>query len=167
MPKYSGIVVISSLHRKHVFPLLIQRMDIYSDPRKLRTVEAKVYEFNNPGDDAPVMVTTNFALTYFGVSAEAEASRVPTFLAVVDTKGLGVQTAMGAGRFTGDTVAKCIRDAGLEERLRAKRLILPWIASRVKNELVDTLPDWEVLIGPKALNKLSGFLNEKSAEWGR
>jgi acetyl-CoA decarbonylase/synthase complex subunit gamma len=37
-----------------------------------------------------VLVTTNFALTYFIVSGEIEASKVPTWLLIKDSEGLSV-----------------------------------------------------------------------------
>lgn len=164
--KYAGVVVISSAAKDLLYPLLIERMDIYSDPRKLRRVEAKLYEFNEPGDDAPVLVTSNFALTYFSVSNEAQASHVPAYLAVLDTAGFGVEPAMACGKFDGQAIAQFFEKAGLNQKIRTKRLILPWIAHRIKHELADDLPDWEVIIGPKLINQLATFLVESASEWG-
>jgi len=164
--KYAGLIVISNTAREYLFPLLVQRMDIYSDPRKLKTVEAKIYEINQPEANSPVLLTTNFALTYFTVSSEVESSRVPAFLAVLDTGGMGVQTAMGAGKFDADQVAEFIKKSGLDLKMKIKHLIIPWVASRLKYELDDALPGWEIFIGPKAINQLPAFLTEKMKEWG-
>lgn len=164
--KYASVVVFSQAEKDYLYPLLIQRMDIYSDPRKLRSVEAKVYEISNPGEESPVLVTTNFALTFFNVSSEAESSRVPVYLAIVNTDGFGVQTSMGAGKFDGPIIADYLKKSGLEDKIKTKRLILPWLASRVKHELKDHLPDWEVHVGPKAINQLAPFLVESAGEWG-
>ncbi len=164
--KYAGIVVTTNTAKDYLHPLLIQRMDIYSDPRKLRTVESKVYEINEPGEDAPILVSTNFALTFFSVSSEAESSRVPNYLAILDTGGLGIQPAMGAGKFNSILIAQFIKETGLEERVKAKRLILPWFAFQLKNDLLDELPGWEVYVGPKSVNQLSTFLVEMAREWG-
>jgi acetyl-CoA decarbonylase/synthase, CODH/ACS complex subunit gamma len=164
--KYAGIVVVSNASPAYLYPLLVNRMDIYTDPRKLRTVEGKVYELNKPGGDAPVLVTTNFALTYFLISSVAEASRVPNYLAVLDTGGLGVDTAMGDGRFHGQAIAKFFKEHGLEEKIKSKRLILPYAAARIRNELPDLMPDWEILVGPKSINQITPFLVGKAKEWG-
>ena len=164
--KYAGIVVISNPAESFLYPLLVQRMDIYTDPRKLRTVEGKVYEVNGPGDDAPVLVTTNFALTYFLISSAAESSRVPTYAAVLDTGGFGVDTAMGDGRFHGRAIADFFKEHGMDQKVKTKRLILAYAAARIRYELPDLLPDWEVVVGPKSINQLSGFLVEKAKEWG-
>jgi len=164
--KYAGLVVVSTAATDFLYPLLIQRMDIYSDPRKLRTVEAKVYEFNEPSQNSPVLVTTNFALTFFTVASEAQASKVPVYLAILDTSGFGVQASMASGKFDGHIIADYLSRTGLAGKVKTKRMILPWLARRIKHELRDDLPEWEVLIGPKAINQLSPFLVERAGEWG-
>jgi acetyl-CoA decarbonylase/synthase complex subunit gamma len=164
--KYAGIVVVSSTAKKHLYPLLVHREDIYADPRKLRTVEAKVYLINSPGDDAPVLVTTNFALTYFIISSAAESSHIPVYLAVVDTGGFGVDTALADGRFHGQAIRDLFNKHRMNETIKTKRLILPSAAARVKDEIKDHLIDWEVFIGPKEANLLPGFLVSQSEEWG-
>jgi acetyl-CoA decarbonylase/synthase complex subunit gamma len=164
--KYAGVVVVSSAAPDLLYPLLIARMDIYSDPRKLRSVEAKVYELNEPDADAPVLVSTNFALTFFSVSNEVQASRIPSYLAVLDTSGFGVEAAMASGKFDGPAIAEFFKKTGLDQKVRHKRLVLPWLARRIKHELTDDLPEWEVFLGPKAINQLSAFLHEQAAEWG-
>lgn len=164
--KYASVIVTSHAEKDYLFPLLIQRMDIYSDPRKLRTVEPKVYEICNPDEESPVLVTTNFALTFFNVFSEAESSRVPVYLAILNTQGFGVQTAMGAGKFDSTIIADYLRKNGLDDKLKTKRLILPWIAGRVKHGLKDDLPDWEVYVGPRAINRLAPFLVESVGNWG-
>jgi acetyl-CoA decarbonylase/synthase complex subunit gamma len=164
--KYAGVVIVSSAAKELFYPLLIERMDIYSDPRKLRSVEAKVYELNEPDDNSPVLVSTNFALTYFSVSNEVQASHTPSYLAVLDTSGFGVEPAMASGKFDGPAIAEFFKKNGLDQKVKHKRLVLPWIARRIKHELQDDLPEWEVFLGPKAINQLSAFLQEKASEWG-
>jgi acetyl-CoA decarbonylase/synthase complex subunit gamma len=164
--KYAGVIAVSRAEPEYLFPLLVARMDIYTDPRRLRTVEARLYRINDPGDGAPVLVTTNFALTFFSVSSEAEASKVPAYLAILDSGGLGVEAAMAAGKFSGPTIARFLKESGLEDRLRSRRLILPYLASRLSSELSEELPDWEVHIGPKAVNQLPAYLRGQAGSWG-
>jgi acetyl-CoA decarbonylase/synthase complex subunit gamma len=164
--KYTGVVVISSAAPDLLYPLLIARMDIYSDPRKLRSVEAKIYELNEPDGNAPVLVSTNFALTFFSVSNEVQASHIPAYLAVLDTGGFGVEAAMASGKFDGSAIAEFFKKTGLDQKVKHKRLVLPWLARRIKHELREDLPGWEVFLGPKAINQLSAFLQEQASEWG-
>jgi len=58
-----------------------------------------LYAIGEPNDRSPLLVTSNFSLTYFIVSTEAEASGIACHLAVVDAEGLSVLTAWSAGNF--------------------------------------------------------------------
>jgi acetyl-CoA decarbonylase/synthase complex subunit gamma len=60
-----------------VFPLLLERLNIFTDPQRPMTVTEGIYPINNPDENSRVLVTTNFALTYFIVSGEIEASKCP------------------------------------------------------------------------------------------
>ena len=50
------------------------RQNIYTDPQKPIQVEAGLTTIGTPDAASPVLVTTNFSLTYFIVEAEVEAS---------------------------------------------------------------------------------------------
>jgi acetyl-CoA decarbonylase/synthase complex subunit gamma len=91
--KYAGIVVLSDFKGESVFPLLLERLNIFTDPQRPMTVTEGIYEIGTPDENSPVLVTTNFSLTYFIVSGEIEGSRVPSWLLIMDTEGLSVMTA--------------------------------------------------------------------------
>lgn len=161
MAKYAGIIVLSSVEADHLFPLLLQRMDIYSDPRSLRTVEQKVYEINHPREDSPVLVTTNAALTYFAVSADLDQGKVPAYLAVIDTEGFSVETALGAGRFGGEKVAGFIKESGVVDNNTLKKIIIPRQASIIKRDMETELPGWDVILGPGDAKEITAFLKKE------
>jgi acetyl-CoA decarbonylase/synthase complex subunit gamma len=71
--KYGGIVVCR-ISGESLFPLLLERLNIFTDPQRPMTVTEGIYEIGNPDENSPVLVTTNFALTYFIVSGEIEAA---------------------------------------------------------------------------------------------
>ena len=103
--KYGGIVVVNDLSADGIFPLLLERLNIYTDPQKPMIITPGIYEIGTPDENSPVAITTNFALTYFIVSGEIESSKVSTWLLIQDTEGLSVMTAWAAGKFSGDSVA--------------------------------------------------------------
>jgi acetyl-CoA decarbonylase/synthase complex subunit gamma len=105
MIKYPGVIVLSDIAENTLLPLLVQRLNIYTDPRIPMSVEEKLYDINNPDADSPVLVTSNWALTYFIVASEIEGSKVPTWLVVKESEGLGVLTGWAAGKFTADSIA--------------------------------------------------------------
>jgi acetyl-CoA decarbonylase/synthase complex subunit gamma len=156
--KYGGIVVLNDLSADGIFPLLLERLNIYTDPQKPMIITPGIYEIGNPGPDSPVAVTTNFALTYFIVSGEIEGSKVPTWLLIQDTEGLSVMTAWAAGKFSGDSVAMFVKKCGITEKAKTRTLIIPGYSAGISGDLEEELPDWKVLIGPREASHIPAFL---------
>ena len=156
--KYGGIVVLNDLTADGVFPLLLERLNIYTDPQKPMIITPGIYEINNPGPDSPVAVTTNFALTYFIVSGEIEGSKVPTWLLIQDTEGLSVMTAWAAGKFSGDSVAMFVKKCGIADKTKTRSLIIPGYSAGISGDLEEELPDWKVLIGPREASHIPAYL---------
>jgi acetyl-CoA decarbonylase/synthase complex subunit gamma len=158
--RYAGIIVLRELVPEYLYGLLTLRMNIYSDPRVPMTVEPKLYEINAPQPDSPLLVTTNFALTYFAVASEAEGTKLPVWLLVQDTEGLCVLAAWSTGKFNGETIAMAIKKMGVEEKVSSKKIVIPGLLARIKGELEDELPGWQVIVGPREASGLSSFLPE-------
>jgi acetyl-CoA decarbonylase/synthase complex subunit gamma len=159
--KYAGIVVMSDLEGSSLFPLLVERMNIYTDPQRPMMMEQKIYEIGSPDENSPLLITTNFSLTYFIVSGEVEASRVPSWLAVMDTEGLSVLTAWAAGKFVGDAMGAFIKKSGIDDKIKHRKIIIPGAVAVVSGDLEEELgSDWEVMIGPREAAHLPGFLKE-------
>ncbi|MCX7857288.1 MAG: acetyl-CoA decarbonylase/synthase complex subunit gamma [Deltaproteobacteria bacterium] len=158
--KFASIVVLSDFDQYTLLPLLVLRLNVYTDPRFPMAVEEKYYEIGEPDEYSPVLVTSNWALTYFIVYSAIEATKIPSFLCVKDTEGLGVLTGWAAGKFTGDSVAAMIRRSGIEARIKHKKLVIPGRVARIKGELEDALPGWEVIVGPREATGIGAFLPE-------
>jgi acetyl-CoA decarbonylase/synthase complex subunit gamma len=156
--KYGGIVVLSDLAPHGVFPLLLSRLNIYTDPQKPMIVTQGIYPLNNPDENSPIAITTNFALTYFIVSGEIEGSKVPTWLMIMDTEGLSVMTAWAAGKFVGDAVGMFVKKSGITEKAKTRTLIIPGYAAAISGDLEEELPEWKILIGPREASHIPAFL---------
>ncbi|NNL77598.1 MAG: acetyl-CoA decarbonylase/synthase complex subunit gamma, partial [Desulfobacterales bacterium] len=159
--KYGGIVVLSDFSGESLFPLLLERLNIYTDPQRPMTVTEGIYEINNPDENSPVMVTTNFALTYFIVSGEVEGSRVPSWLLIKDSEGLSVMTAWAAGKFAGDDVGMFVKKSGIADKVKNQELIIPGYAAAIAGDVEEELPGWKITVGPREAAHLSGFLKAK------
>lgn len=157
--KYAGIIVLSDLEKNTLFPLLVLRQNIFTDPRVPLAVEEKIYEFGSVNEQSPLLVTTNFALTYFAVASEIENSKLPAYLAIKDAEGLCVLAAWSTGKFSGETVGPFIKKSGIDARIKNKRIIIPGLAARIKGELEDELPGWEVTVGPREASDIPSFLS--------
>jgi acetyl-CoA decarbonylase/synthase complex subunit gamma len=158
--KYAGLVVLSDFEGSVVFPLLLERLNIFTDPQRPMTVTQGIYEINGPDVNSPLLVTSNFSLTYFIVSGEIEASRIPTWLAVMDTEGLSVLTAWAAGKFVGDAVGMFIKKSGVSEKIKHQNLVIPGYAASILGDLEEELPGWNVTIGPREAAHIPKFLKE-------
>ena len=156
--KYAGIIVLSDMNSYSLLPLLVQRLNIYTDPRMPMSVEQKVYEIGEPNEESPVLITSNWALTYFIVSSAIETTKVSSFLCVKDTEGLGVLTGWAAGKFSGDAIAPFIKKSGVEDRVKHRTLVIPGKVARIRGELEDALPGWEIVVGPREATAIPGFL---------
>ncbi|MDR0549371.1 MAG: acetyl-CoA decarbonylase/synthase complex subunit gamma [Deltaproteobacteria bacterium] len=159
--KYAGIVVLSDMDGAVVFPLLLQRLNIFTDPQRPMTQTEGIYPINDPDENSPVLVTTNFSLTYFIVSGEVEASRVPSWLLIKDSEGLSVLTAWAAGKFSGDDVGQFIlKRSGIVDKIKHKSVIIPGYAAAISGDMEEELPGWTVAIGPREAAHLTKFLKE-------
>jgi acetyl-CoA decarbonylase/synthase complex subunit gamma len=158
--KYAGIVVLSDFRGESIFPLLLERLNIFTDPQRPMTVTQGIYEIGAPDKNSPVLVTTNFSLTYFIVSGEIEGSRIPSWLLIMDTEGLSVMTAWAAGKFAGDAVGTFVKKCGIAEKIDHKKIIIPGYAASISGEMEEELPDWEVIIGPRDASLIPKFLKD-------
>jgi acetyl-CoA decarbonylase/synthase complex subunit gamma len=163
--KYAGIIVLSDFDKSTLYPLLVLRQNIYTDPRVPLAVEQKIYEIGEITAESPVLLTTNFALTYFAVASEIENTKIPSYLVVKDTEGLCVLAAWSTGKFVGDTIGPYIKKTDLGDKIKNKRIIIPGFAARIKGELEDELPGWEIVVGPREASDLNTFLPQTVEKW--
>lgn len=159
--KYGGIVVLSDFAGESIFPLLLERLNIFTDPQRPMTVTEGIYEIGTPDENSPVLVTTNFALTYFIVSGEIEGSRVPAWLLIKDSEGLSVLTAWAAGKFAGDDVGIFVKKSGIMDKVKHTELIIPGYAAAIVGDIEEELPGWSITVGPREAAHIPGFLRER------
>jgi acetyl-CoA decarbonylase/synthase complex subunit gamma len=157
--KYGSIVVLSDLDGSLLFPLLVQRLNLYTDPQRPMATTQGIYEIGGPKEDSPLLVTSNFSLTYFIVSGEIETSRIPAWLLVMDTEGLSVLTAWAAGKFVGDAIGIFIKKSGIGDKIKHRKVIIPGYAASISGDLEEELgSDWQVQIGPREAAHIPAFL---------
>jgi len=159
VPKYASIIVLSNAKPQNIYPLLVYRQNIYTDPRKPMAVDEKIYEIGSPTSSSPVLITTNFSLTYFIISSEVESSKVPSWLLVMNVEGQSVLTAWAAGKFVPELIANYIKKSGISDRVDKKEIIIPGYVSQIQGELEDELGNgWKVVVGPREAGDVPKFL---------
>ena len=162
--KFASLLTLADQGGETWLPLWTLRQNIYTDPQKPLQMDPGMYSIGEPNDRSPLLVTSNFSLTYFIVSTEAEASGVACHLAVVDAEGLSVLTAWSAGKFSGDRVAKALRQMRAAERVTHRIAIIPGYVPVISGELEDALGDgWHVLVGPQEASDIAPFFRDV---WG-
>lgn len=162
--KYASIVVVNNVEKWQNIALFTLRQNIFTDPQVPMQVEEKIYKIGEPTADSPLMITTNFSLTYFIVAGEVENSKVPCWLAIMNNEGLSVLTAWAAGKFTAGNISKFINEIGADKVVGHKELIIPGYVSVISGSLEEKLgAGWKVVVGPREANQLPAFLKQKVA----
>jgi acetyl-CoA decarbonylase/synthase complex subunit gamma len=156
--KYAGLVVLGKFDPALAYPLLVLRANLYTDPQKPIQVEPGIYPINKPGPNDPVMVTTNFSITYFAVANEIESSGTPGWLLVADAEGMSVLTAWAAGKFDAEKIAKTVKTTGITEKVSHRRVVIPGHVAVLMGELEEELPGWEIKVGPREAVDLPRYL---------
>jgi len=156
--KYAGIIIINSLDGAELLPVMTSIQNIYTDPQVPNTVEAKLYEVGNVNENSPVLFTTNFSLTYFCVEGEVERSKVPCYICVADTEGLGILNAYAGDKLSAETVVKALAEQKVAEKVKHRKLIIPGLIPSFRAEIEDTSEWKEVLIGPENATGIPAFL---------
>jgi acetyl-CoA decarbonylase/synthase complex subunit gamma len=158
--KYAGVVVTDAIEPWQLLPVLTTRQDIYIDPQKPVAVEPKLYQVGEAGAESPVLVTTNFSLSYYSVEGEVEASRVPAYIISVDTEGTSVLTAWASDKFNAETITQAMKQAEIENKVSHRQLVIPGFVA-VLSAGVEDESGWAVQIGPKEASGIPSFLKNQ------
>ncbi len=161
--RYADILIMHSTRGWSLLPIAILRQNIYTDPRKPVAVEPGMRTFGTPDENSPVMMTTNFALTYYTVVSDIESSAVSCYLIVIDTEGIAVDSAVAGRKLTSEKIADAIKKTGVESKVKHTKLIIPGKAARLSGE-IEELSGWQVMVGPRDSADIPKFLKDK---WGK
>ncbi|MFB3919929.1 acetyl-CoA synthase corrinoid iron-sulfur protein, large subunit [Candidatus Velamenicoccus archaeovorus] len=155
--KYASILLVRTTKPEHILPLLTLRQNIYTDPQKPLQVEPNVYPVGAVSQDSPLLVTTNFSLTYYTVLGEIESSRRPCYLLCMDTEGMSVLTAWAAEKFGAEQIADTLTKFKLADTVRHKSIVIPGYVAMMSGDLEDK-SGWRVVVGPREASGLPVFL---------
>ena len=155
--KYASLLLFDTFDEALFTTLYILRQNIFTDPEMPLQVESKVYEFNNPGEDAHVFLTTNFALSYFAVANEISNLSKGSFLVITPSEGMSVLTAWSAQKITAEIASKVVSANSVLNKVKNKRIIIPGLLCDLKEELEAALNGWEVIPGTIEAYKIPEF----------
>jgi acetyl-CoA decarbonylase/synthase complex subunit gamma len=161
--KYCDALIIHSPEMWEILPLLTLRQNIYTDPRVPISVDAGFYTIGKPDENSPVLMTTNFALTYYTVASDLEASGVNCYLLVVDTEGLAVEPAMAGSKLTPGVVKEALDSSEAKAKVNHKTMVIPGMAARISGELEEET-GWDVKVGPIDSSRIQAFLEKEKGK---
>jgi len=158
LTRYASIVIIDKIDNAELLPLLTLRQNIFTDPQKPLQMDPGIYEIGEPNEKSPVIVTTNFSLTYFTVSSEIGSTKVPAYLLIIDTEGMSVLTGFAADKFTPEIIKKSMAQFKIEEKVTRKEIVIPGLVAQMSGTLEEE-SKWKVIVGPREAKELRKFMH--------
>ena len=155
--KYAGFVVVDAREAWQVLPLLTIRQNLFTDPRKPVAVEPRLYSVGTVTDQSPLLITTNFSLTYYTVEGDVEASRIPAYIGVIDTEGTSVLTAWASEKLNAAKVMKLLDSDEVKSKIAHRKVIIPGYISVMSGELEEE-SGWQVMVGPRESSGIAKYL---------
>ena len=154
--KYSSLIVLDEFDNDILKLMFILRQNIFSDPRQPLQVQSGLYEIGKVNSDSPVLVTTNFSLTYHLVSSEIESSLIPSYLLVIDTEGTSVLTAYASDKLNYEKVITQY-DRYIRDKINNDNIIIPGYVSVMKRD-IEKKSDIKVITGPRESSQIPKFM---------
>ncbi|MCP8322410.1 MAG: acetyl-CoA synthase subunit gamma, partial [archaeon] len=162
MNRYADLIIMHTLEVWSLLPVVTLRQNIYTDPRKPVSVESGLRTIGKPDEKSPVLLTTNFSLTYYTVANDLESTGINCYLLVLNTEGLAVEVSVAGGQFNPSNVKDLFSSSEIEKTVKHKKLIIPGMAARLKGDIEDST-NWEVIVGPRDSSQIKSFL---AKYWG-
>lgn len=158
--RFTDAMIVHGISGWALLPQVFLRANIYTDPRKPVAVEPELAEFGEPNDMSPVLLTTNFALTYYTVASDVESAKLDCYILVVDSEGMSVESAVAGRKMTAETVAEAIAQFKVGDKVQHRHLVIPGRAARLSGEIQE-LSGWTVSVGPMDSSGIPKYLDEK------
>jgi acetyl-CoA decarbonylase/synthase complex subunit gamma len=158
--RFADLLVVHGISGWSLLPQVFLRSNLYTDPRKPVSVEAGLMTLGTPDENSPVLLTTNFALTYYTVANDIENAKVNGYLLVVDSEGMSVESAVAGRKMTADTVAEAMKNSKVEEKVKHRNIIIPGRAARLSGEIQEA-SGWSVSVGPLDSSGIASYVSEK------
>lgn len=160
--RYGDIMILHSIEPYALLSELHMRDTIYTDPRKPVMVDAGVFEIGSPDRRSPVIVTANFALTYYTVESDLSSNDIDCYLCVVNTDGIGVEASVAGGQLNAAKIKDTFdsSDFDVQEKTDHGIIILPGLAARLQGDVEDAT-GLKVMIGPPDSGRIPQWMESK------
>ncbi len=152
--------------RRYALSLALRAEEILPRVQSLelpRPVAPYLFELNDPGPEAPVLVTGNSEFTLTVLTGVLALTVSPFYLLLVDCRGDTADMAMVYRSFTPQRLDQALEAHHLAARLSHRELIIPGVLAPLREELAGYLRGWSIIPGPICAAELPLFLGE--ARW--
>ncbi len=126
-----------------------------------RPLPPDLFELNDPGPEAPLLVTGNSEFTLTVLTGLLALTVSPFFLLQVDTRGDTADMAMIYRSFTPQRLDQALETHKLAARLSHRELLIPGVLAPLKAELAGYLTAWTIIPAPICAAELPLFLGAK------
>ncbi len=161
----TSLIVISTGQKKTeiwgLLALMTLRQSLFSDPRIYPAVDPGLYKVGEPGKMAPIICTSNYRMTKIPVEQDLQGANIDSWLLVVDSEGIGIESAVAGGQFNASSIAEAANEFKAFEKVNHRIIIIPGMAARLSGALEDEA-DCYIVVGPR---DSSGIPKYMETQW--
>ena len=139
--------------------LLTLCQSVFADPRIYPAVDPGMYKIGEPGDMAPIFVTSNYRMTKIPVEQDLQGANIDCWLLVVDSEGIGIESAVAGGQFNAGAIAEAINEYGAFDKVNHRVVVIPGMAARISGALEDEANCY-VVVGPRDSSGIPKYVEE-------
>ena len=140
--------------------LMTLRQSVFSDPRIYPAVDAGLYKIGDPEEMAPIFVTSNYRMTKIPVEQDLQGANLNCWLLVVDTEGIGIESAVAGGQFNAGGIAESVKEFDVFSNVGHRVLVIPGMAARLSGALEDEANAF-VVVGPRDSSGIPKFVESQ------
>jgi acetyl-CoA decarbonylase/synthase complex subunit gamma len=140
--------------------LMTYRQGVFTDPRIYPRVDAGLFKIGNPTRMSPIFVTTNYRSTKMAVEDDIKSGNIDSFLLVIDSNGIGVESAVVGGQFNATKIAEAIVQYKAFNSVDHRIVVIPGMAARYSGALEDEGKCY-VCVGPRDSSGIPKWTKEK------
>ncbi len=175
----TNLIVLHTGQKKEeiwaLLALMTLRQSVFSDPRIYPAVDAGIYKIGEPDNTAPIFVTSNYRMTKIPVEQDLQGANINCWLLVVDTEGIGIESAVAGGQFNASGIGEAVKEFNAFDNVNHRILVIPGMAARLSGALEDEA-DTYVVVGPRDSSGIPKFMEtqwkpeefmKEYASWGK
>ncbi|NVM34438.1 MAG: acetyl-CoA decarbonylase/synthase complex subunit gamma [Candidatus Lokiarchaeota archaeon] len=160
----TNLIVLHTGQKKEeiwaLLALMTLRQSIFSDPRIYPAVDPGLYKIKEPKSNDPIFITSNYRMTKIPVEQDLQGANINCWLLVVDSEGIGIESAVAGGQFNAGAIAEAVKEFGVFDKVDHRILVIPGMAARLSGALEDEA-DAFVVVGPRDSSGIPKFMEKQ------